>query len=62
MSLRMTANGTIICVWWGVTPPKIINSTKLQNMQTDSKKHETPTDANNVLGDALFENLISNNK
>ncbi len=34
---------------WGVTPQKIINSTKHKNMQTDSKKHETPTDANNVL-------------
>jgi len=45
----MFANVTIICVRWGVTPQKIINSTKLKIMQTDSKKHITPTDANNVL-------------
>lgn len=32
-----------------VKPPKIINSTKLLNMQTDSKKNPTTTDANNVL-------------
>ena len=50
----MAYNVPIICVRWGVTPPKIVNSTKLKNMPTDSQKHETPTDANNVLADSYF--------
>jgi hypothetical protein len=47
----MAYNVPIICVRWGVTPPKIIKQTKVQNMHTDSKKHDTPTDANNVLAE-----------
>jgi hypothetical protein len=47
--LRVADNITIICVRAGVTPPQIINSTKIKNMQEDSKKHNTPTDANNVV-------------
>ena len=56
--LKIVTNGTIICVRWGVTPQKIINSTKLKNMKTDSKKHETPTNANNVLAVRLIANFM----
>lgn len=53
----MAHNVPIICVRWGVTPPKIINRIKLKNMHTDSKKHDTPIDANNVLAVVLIEQL-----
>jgi hypothetical protein len=46
----------------GVTPPKIINSKKFQNMHTDSKKNITPTDANNVLAPVLVRFTYKDSK